>query len=326
MLPLHLEPLSVRTVELKRDQNKGTTISFISCDIEDAESLEKSVNSIDSIGNELGLKFEIIIPVFRESPEIESSLKKLAETLDSFSILRVKSLSKGYRMKAAFKSSSGKYIVPFSANVAYDIGLSDLIHSFTSLDEKRMLFSSLSVIPREVVSEVGSWRGLYCCEDIDLYSRIAVMYGVIAYPTSFYMAGPMKCNAASGNRIKRTFANRYRIQRDSIIGCNYSIWDLMAMYRNRPFFSRVTLFFTAMGSYLGSKFSKIKPFRFDRNNYLVFMESVFESLVIQDYKRIDNFSADIKLGLSEEESNYLLKKSRLFNEVYGSLSIFLMRK
>ena len=326
MLSSNLAPMSIRTIELMRTVERGTSFSFVSSDIGDAPTLEESVNSIDRIGNEIGLKFEIIIPVNKERKEVEDVLKKLSETLDNFTILRVQSRSRGYRMKAAFKSSSGKFIVPFSSRDVYDIGVSDLIHSFTELGEKRMLFSSLTVIPREIISEVGSWRALYCCEDIDLYSRIAVMYGVIAYPTSLFGSGPMKCVPGNGHGEKRKLINRYRIQRDSIIGCNYNISDLMAMYRNRSLISRALLFFSVLVSYAGSRFSRIKPFRFDRNNYLVFMESVFESLVIQDYKRIDSFTADIALDISEVESNYLMKKSRLFNEVYGSLSSFLRKK
>lgn len=322
----NLIPLSLRTVELKKTQGSGTAFSFISSDIADAESLEKSINSIDKIGNEIGHRFEIILPVNKESKEVEEVLRRLSETLDNFSILRVQSKSRGYRMKAAFKSSSGKFIIPFSAAMAYDIGIADLIHSFTSLGEKRMLYSSLIIIPREIISEVGSWRGLHCCEDIDLYSRIAVMYGVIAYPTSFYKSGPMKCVPRLERKEMGSLLNKYRIQRDAIIGCNYNITDLMALYRNRSILSRAVLFFSAIVSYAGSKFSKIKPYKFDRNNYLVFMESVFESLVIQDYKRIDSSAADIALNLSEVESNYLLKKSRLFNEVYGTLSSFINRR
>jgi hypothetical protein len=72
-------------------------------------------------------------------------------------------------------------------------------------------------------------------------------------------------------------------------------------------------------AYILSRISAIKPFRFDRNNYLVVLESLLESLVLKEYTRIDTTDMPIRFRMSVKQISYLREKSKLYSNIKDSI-------
>jgi hypothetical protein len=250
-------------------------------------------------------------------------------TFPELSEVIVENNESGIGKNIAFENSAGKFIIMFDAETVYNLNLADMIHNFILSGIKKMVYSPLVVIPRMIINEVGRWRGLTCGEDIDFYTRVALSYGILAFPFNgfgkgkgtFTLPAP-EYRGRDGDNVRKRILHL----RDHIIGCNYSPGDIKSFLNSRTGKSMVmdsTLYGIA---YALSKVSSIKPFRFDRNNYLVVLESLLESLVLKEYTRIDTTDMPIRFKMSDIQISYLKDKSRLYSNIkdsivqYGSLA------
>ncbi len=112
--------------------------------------------------------------------------------------------------------------------------------------------------------------------------------------------------------------------RDLIIGCNYSFKDILAL-NGYPFHKiGKRRFFLLLASQISAKLSREKKESYRRNNYLVFMETMFESLVLGEYKKFETFGKDVKISLTSMEKSYLFRKSDLWKKVNRSLRQFII--
>lgn len=325
----YLEPLVERTIEVEKPTIQGIVLSFCTVNAITSKSLKSSVKSINEIASDIGLPFEILIVDNIIDDESSIIVRGLSKEIPNVQVVKNRSHNVGKSKKLCFINSSGKFIVLFDNKSTYDVSYADLINSFIKLNEKKMLYSELSVIPKELIHDVGGWRELIGGEDIDLFARISVFYGILAYPTKIHDPLNESLTSKHGyyipeskSRVKRLF-NIYRFKRDQIIGCNYKVKDLMIFNQARKTSQRLALYLFFSLCKLGSKFSRIKPYKFDRNNYLVFRESVFESLVIEDFKRLSDYNREVILSLTRSELNYLSKQSKLWDRIRGSLMRFL---
>jgi hypothetical protein len=285
----------------------------------------QSLSRILEIGDEISVPYEIVIGYQPSSETLAAIAKSIKQKFPQAIIARLDQGNSGSCKKQVSARCSGKFLVFFDLDYIYDYSHADLILKFISLMEKKMLFTELPVIPMSLLTEAGGWRELDAGEDVDLYSRIAVLSGIIAYPRS--ELEDYECVAGarhnfSANIIRRT-ARNFTTMRDLMIGCNYGIGDMMLFNRHRRPFTRLGLwvFFTAC--FVGTKFSSVRAVRFDRNNYLVFMESLAESLILKDHLRFDRPEDRITLGLSRSEITYLTKKSKTWQQVKDSLNAYI---
>ena len=285
----------------------------------------QSLSRILEIGDEISVPYEIVIGYQPSSETLAAIAKSIKQKFPQAIIARLDQGNSGSCKKQVSARCSGKFLVFFDLDYIYDYSHADLILKFISLMEKKMLFTELPVIPMSLLTEAGGWRELDAGEDVDLYSRIAVLSGIIAYPRS--ELEDYECVAGarhnfSANIIRRT-ARNFTTMRDLMIGCNYGIGDMMLFNRHRRPFTRLGLwvFFTAC--FVGTKFSSVRAVRFDRNNYLVFMESLAESLILKDHLRFDRPEDRITIGLSRSEITYLTKKSKTWQRVKDSLNAYI---
>lgn len=287
-----------------------------------------SILSINGIGEELGREFEIVVSHRRAAPDSQDALRRLRKSCPNLVFLESGIETFGQGKKIAFDYSSGKFIVPFNTRIKYPIQYADILHSFLKFKLKRLFFSELPLVSREVVSEVGGWRNLSSGEDIDLYSRISINYGVFACPTSILGGDDNSLREMLSIR-KLSYRNMsgireaYHYIRDLIISCNHSFSDVRNIARilkEVEGTSRPGLFLL---SYIGSRFSKIKPVSYTRNNYIILMESILESLILREYTRLQGVSEDVSWHIDRAHIRFLIKRSKLFREMKHSTALFL---
>ncbi|EQD48194.1 hypothetical protein B1A_14144, partial [mine drainage metagenome] len=101
--------------------------------------------------------------------------------------------------------------------------------------EKRVLFSEFSIIPREMIEEVGAWKNLKVSEDIDLYARISMNGPITHYPTEVMnnrRDGLIYHNLDLEKKpgfSRLTWKKKTSLIRDLILGCNYSFRDILSL-------------------------------------------------------------------------------------------------
>lgn len=321
-----VEYLTGRRLKMHEVYTSEISISFCASARIPGKSLLDSLRSINIIANETGFPYEIILVSPPGNKQIRDSLKSILSDLDNFYILKQNTSSNGHAMRMGFESSSNRFFIPFNADLVYDIRYADLIHSFLMKREKKLFLSELPVIHRDLITDVGGYRDLSHGHDIDLYSRIAMMYGVVAYPAMFNRI-PLVSPPPSEDTLAGTYGRGHssiRMLMDHIIACNYDVDDLMVLYTEGRGQERLTMRIYFSILYAISRISRVKPYRFDRNNYLILMENVFESLVLKDFARYGMEDVKANMMLTKEEINYLKARSRLYRDVIYSINQYVI--
>ena len=317
-----LESLLAKNFDVVNRLGNGMIISFCSWIPDLGNIKEESVRSIDNIGKEIGFSYEIIVSGGVRHVSAGEERHHLMRMFPELSEVIVEDNKSGIGKNIAFENSAGKFIIMFDAETVYNLNLADMIHNFILSGIKKMVFSPLVIIPRMIINEVGRWRELTDGEDIDFYTRVALSYGILAFPFNgfgkgkgtFVLPAP-EYRGIDGDNLRKRILHL----RDNIIGCNYSPGDIRSFLHSK---SGKLLIRDAMLygiAYALSKISPIKPFRFDRNNYLVVLESLLESLVLKEYTRIDTTDMPIRFKMSDMQISYLKDKSRLYSNIKDSI-------
>ena len=271
------EALLQRDTDILKPTDYNYAISFIGAALEVNHAFMDSIRSINTIAEELGREFEVVVS-HRRSPEaIQPAIRELRKSCPNLVLLESGLESFGQGKSIAFNYSTGKFIVPFNTGIVYPISYSDVLHDFLKFKLKRLYYSELSLVSREIITEVGGWRNLSNGEDIDLFSRISINYGVFACPTDLLIGDDrFKREIVSIREFPlgkgEPFGIAYRHLRDLIISCNHSYKDLMAMNQILKGIEGNSRYWLFLLTYLGSRFSRIKPVSYNRNNYIIFME------------------------------------------------------
>ncbi len=323
-----LEPLLQRDLDILKPTDYNYTISFIGVALEMNQRVVESIQSINRIGEELGRDFEIVVVHSPVSRDLQAVIRDLRKKCPNLVLLESHPESIGQGKSIAFDYSTGKFVVPFDTLVSYPIRYSDVLHNFLRFKLKRLYYSELSLISREIVTEVGGWRNLASGEDIDLYSRISINYGVFACPTKLLavddrMKRELLSIRAFPEPDNMDFNSSYKLIRDLIISCNHSFADIRnisRILREEEGKSRRRLFFMA---YFGSRISHLKPVAYNRNNYVILMESILESLILREYLKMQDVSDEVSWNIDKTHIKFLKLKSKLFREMKDSTIMFL---
>lgn len=323
-----MEYLTGNRLKMHEVYTSDISLSFCTVDNGGNNTIGNSLQSIHTIASEIGFPYEIIFVTSQSGEILGKRSSGFYGNMENLYFVRQKTGSLGQAMKVGFDSSTNKYFVPFRPDVVYDVKYADLIHSFLMRREKKLFLSELPVIHRDLIKDAGGYRNLSYGFDIDLYSRIAMVYGVVACPAMFNNIPLISPPPGSPSNEVQTGGRRtvLRRLRDHIIACNYSLEDLLALYGEdgeSPGLSRRIILSVL---YALSRTAKVKPFRFDRNNYLILMENVFESLILKDFARygMDEFKAN--MILSREEIRYLKSMSRVYRDVIFSMNQYVVEQ
>lgn len=323
-----LEPLLQRDVGILKPTDYNYVISFVGAALEINSEFIESIESINRIGEELGRDFEVVVAHIPVPEEKQEKVRELRKKYHNLVLIESQLESIGEGKKTAFEYGSGKFVVPFDTHINYPIRYSDVLHDFLKFKLKRLYYSELSLVSREIVTEVGGWRNLSSGEDIDLYSRISINYGVFACPTGLLQGDDSTFREilsirAFPKNMEDSANSSYHILKDLIISCNHSFSDLREIARilreeeGKSFFR---LFFL---SFLASRISKVKPVSYNRNNYVIFMESVLESLILREFLKMPDVSETVKWHIDRTHHRFLKYKSKLFREMKDSTITFL---
>src|ERR1035441_4286710 len=140
--------------------------------------------SLESILNQIDNDFEVIVV---DSESTDGSYEILKEFSDVGKIKLIRqNCSRGKGREIAFENSSGKYII---ANTDMDDifkpRLRELLARYQAVAAGRLLWASsrikgafgggesFTIAPRELIAELGGWKGLHIFKDLELRSRAA---------------------------------------------------------------------------------------------------------------------------------------------------------
>ncbi|AAT43849.1 hypothetical protein [Picrophilus oshimae] len=294
---LELRPKRIIDVKVPRHTLK---ISFCSALIGHRDEVIRSIRSIENIGEEIGLEYEIIL-----SSDIDINYDS-----SRFKNVRLASRNYGQGKRQSSSFSSGDYIIIFNPLIEYNIEKADIISQFISSRNKKALISDFIIISRETLETSGSWKELRNGEDLDLFARLAASYGFIVYPSSRFEI--ISDHDYPGLKGLGGLLERLLGTRDLIIGGSYNLKDSLDLIDENPFLVII--------SYILSKFSRIKPYKTRaRNNYVAVMEAILESIIIKDYELYTVENAVEKIKISKKELTYLKKHSRLWSRIKSNI-------
>ena len=152
------EALLQRDTDILKPTDYNYVISFIGAALEVNNAFMDSIRSINTIAEELGREFEIVVS-HRRSPEaIQPAMRELRKACPNLVLLESGLESFGQGKSIAFNYSSGKFIVPFNTAITYPITYSDVLHNFLRFKLKRLYYSELSLVSRDIITEVGGWN------------------------------------------------------------------------------------------------------------------------------------------------------------------------
>lgn len=323
-----IESLLEKKGETFQKLEKNTGISFIAFADRISGRIYDSIKSIDLIGDEIGAGYEIILSGYAPGHDSTSTMKRIRREIPELQVVSTSEKIEGMARDIAFRNSSGKYLVPFSPELVYPVEYADILHSFMKFKIKRLFFSELPMLHRDLISDVGGWRPLRNGSDLDLFSRMAVNYGILACPTNMMWKDRITVKDVMGLRYPENMtglsaSERYLLTRDLIIACNHSLSDIREFTRIRKEYDgegSMALMFLA---FLGSRLSDIKPVSYNRNNLVVVMESLLESLVLKEYLKVDGMEDRVYLQIDRAHMEFLNLRSRMFKDMKASLSYFL---
>lgn len=276
--------------------SRGIKISFCAVADEITENVKKSVESIINIAEEIGYPYELVVSTHEPVKFKSENIKFINEEFSTY----------GAGKQLAYLRSTGDFLIVFNPTVSYRPEISDIIHNFLVKWEKKVVLSDVMIIPRDLLDKTGGWRNLREYEDIDLLARMIESGGIVAFPSDHFDS--LKYRKLHGE----TIFNRVLNFRDAIISANYSFRDIGILHTESSYISYV--------SFILSRFSRLKPFKFGINNKVMVMESIMESLVLKDYENYITPESVPKLKLTRNEIRYMEKRSELWNKINKSIA------
>lgn len=295
-------------------------ISFIAVDLSSVSDIEKSVRSVERIGYEIGRKFEIIVAAKVNSDFDYNLFRDMERKIRNLSVVRLRDYNNGMAKKVASSLSMGEFLIFFDPSEEYDLGTADLIVKYLEHGRRTLLVSDFMVIPRRAIVRHGGFRNLVMGEDIDLLARLSPFYDFIAYPTGskFFIEAQGNPLVLKPRGARKILANRGmrlgQAQSDQFLACNYGISDLR-LFSSSGRKMRLHEWLFALRSLLASKLFRVEPPGPERNNFVFVMDTILESLILKDYRRIRGTEKVPILRLSERSLKYLMKRSDSWTHV-----------
>ncbi len=306
--------LQERSEEQRLEDPEKIAISFISTDLFSSRTLEKSLLSIDNIGDEIGKRFEIIVAVKENNGYDRILYSDLERKVETASLVRVKINNSGMAKRVVTNLASGEFFVFFDSSHLYDIDFADLISSFMRSKEKAVLLSDLMVMHRDIFIRAGGYRELSIAEDIDLLARLYESTNIIAFPltTTNLVLNQARLLLTQKRSLKSLMAKSGlkigQAQLHQILACNYSGTDLLLLSSARGKNSLISRMRISLYM-LRCRFSRTRPIRYAQNNFILLMDKILESLILKDFERIHGFTMKPMLIMTKEEKGYLTDSS-----------------
>lgn len=307
-------------------RDNSISYSFIASFSDDSELLEDSILSIEHIGFELGVDYEILVPVMNNIHA--AVLKRLSAKVKTLKPMKFSNGIAGVQKSAMQAASIGSYIVLFDPSRIYGVEFADLLHSFSTRMDEVVLFSDLLVIPSAIFRRIGTWKGLRSAEDLDILARISGITGLIAYnPPDIELKVlsnmPLLLRSGRSGLSIRHLYNLILKQRDQITGSRYSVDDIMKFYRMARRRHPVRLLLTLF-SYLISGIWSTKSFKGTENNYSTVLDRLLESLILGDFRRYPDFVLTPKLSISKKDLNFLKETGKVWGKIVDDLDKYVI--
>lgn len=307
-------------------------VSFTATNLNTLDKLPSSLASIRGFAAAIARPYEVVIADGPSEDGASEWLDRESGQDPRLRVVRIAERNRGKGRRVAFEASRGRIIVPFDTSLAYDPSYGAILERYVSLGVPKMLFSEICAFPRAAVEAVGGWRDLIGGEDVDLYARLIVRIGVLAYPTGVRssQSATLGSYARQMRYVRRgRFARLrriYAVQRDQLIASHATVADLMAFNARKPIGARAArrVFFTLAA--LGARFSPLSPVDLGRNNYLIVREGLFESLLSMEWKPFTPSGSPPQLPLTEDEFTFLEARSSVYRENREALAPYLVRK
>lgn len=289
-------------------------ITFIAVNLSSIRNVEKSVLSIDRIGDEIGRKFEILLTSRVNSRYDDLLFRDMERKIDSLSIIRIRKHNNGLAKRVASFAATGEYLIFFDPSVVYDLSSADLIANYMGHGENAVLISDLTIIPKSTLIRAGGFRDLVFGEDIDLLARISSFTNLIAFPVKRSLnieaqGNPLLFLSGELRKILARYGMKLgQAQSDQILACNYGLSDIR-LFAPAEKGLKFSQWFVTIKSILASRFSKFRPVHPRRNNLVYLMDKILESMVLKDYLRIPGLENPPVLRISDSLICYLKKRS-----------------
>ncbi len=301
-------------------------VSFCATNLNTGDRIAASIDSILELGAAIDRPFEVVVADGPSTDGARATLEVRARDDPRIRLVTHAERNRGYGRRRAFEASQGTVIVPFDTSIAYDARYGGLLAAYVHAGGSAMLFSEICALRRATIEAVGGWRDLVGGEDVDLYARVIERFGLVAWPTD-WAASQSKAMGSyarqmryvSGARVAR-WRRILAVQRDQIVGANYTVADLMAFNAAKPWGRRFVyrLFFTLAAT--RARTSPLRPYRFPRNNYLILREETLRSMLEGRERALGWSGPAPRLLLTEDEVGYLARRSRLWAEATGRVA------
>jgi len=296
-------------------------VSFCATNLNTADRLVASLDSIDVLGRAVGVPYEVVVADGPSTDGARELLEDRQRQRADFRLVRHAERRRGAGRRLAFEASSGSVIAPFDTSITYAAAYGGLLRAYLQLRTDRMLFSEICALSRRSIEEVGGWRDLIGAEDIDLYGPLIERFGLIAWPVAFPESQSARMGAyarqmryVQGSSVRRLL-RMYATQRDQIIGGNYRVRDLMGLNAAKPATRRAALRVWFTLAAIGAGLRPIHPRKSGRNNYLILREAILGSLLRGEHKSLAWNGPLPRLLLTPDEIGYLRGASSIWGEV-----------
>ncbi|MGC8506509.1 MAG: hypothetical protein ACP5NK_07385 [Thermoplasmata archaeon] len=300
-----------------------TKLSFISIVNDPGLRVEHSISSIEAIAEEMGRDYEIIL-CFKPG-SLRSSLIAFDIQNKYENVTAIKSVGNaGEDYANLIRKSTGNYIIIFESSTNYGIEMADSISIFLSSNEKKAVFTSMLIIPRALLKEIGGWRSLRKCSEIDMLGRICLNFGILVFPSakttvplSHLFSGTSMVNSVYHSKPKDIVPSISNIlsYRDSIIGCNFTYRDIFLRIRLEKFPRNILLGVTLVASYILGLTSKSGSRVSSQNRYIQFVESMMESIIFREFEKYGYSSEDPRILINPGDLEYLRRRSAMWTRV-----------
>ena len=296
-------------------------VSFCATNLNTADRLVASLDSIDVLGRAIGVPYEVVVADGPSTDGARELLEHRQRQRADFRLVRHAERRRGAGRRLAFEASSGAVVIPFDTSITYAAAYGGLLRAYLQLRTDRMLFSEICALSRRSIEEVGGWRDLIGAEDIDLYGPLIERFGLIAWPVALRGSQSARMGAyarqmryVQGSSVRRLL-RMYATQRDQVIGANYRVRDLMALNAAKPPARRAALWGWFTFAAIGARFHPIRPRKAARNNYLILRDAILGSLLRGDYKSLAWDGPPPQLLLTVDEIGYLRRASSVWERV-----------
>lgn len=256
------------------------SISFIPDGMIESASCNRIIRSVITIGEEVGLPFDILVPAFKGK---RGSVGISEESYDERIFIYPVSESDN-ALGFLTELSDSKYICLFSSRTPTDADMADVISRYIRSGDRRLLVSDVSILPRSELLHAGGLKNLGKYSIVDLYGRMAAIRGVISCPTarrSMNFFSPVLGESIFSGDMDGMAALRIEDYLRIKMSAGLGSADLVILVKHSVLRRRLSAYIRA---FMTLPFRRKDDARIGRAGYVRFMESLVESIIFEDFR------------------------------------------